>query len=374
MSDASGSIDPLSTKRLLLITLAALAIALVVLVLFVLPAEYGIDPSGVGGAMGLTRLAPSPDDGASAGANETPTATTPSALYRAYASTFPTRPRELPQQSGYLSEGEEVLVPFDVVDANLTRISATLTFADENTTVGGGATGPDTFAVSLEAPNGERSESVLVRNDPETGGGTGVATFFVRAPPPGRTLDATSADEARAAFMANDPADASLAGAWTLIVKMVEAQDAQAEGAGLPGVGGTPTGDDGNEWTVMLEAETYALEVAEVPGSQTRQDTVTLTIPAGGELEYKLAMRLGARVDYAWQTDGAVIYVDFHGEKTGDDSGAFVRHKNGDFASDDGTLVAPFDGRHGWYWRNDNPSPVRVTLEMRGQYDIIGRV
>jgi len=37
-------------------TLAALAVAGVVLVTAVLPAEYGIDPTGVGGAIGLTAL------------------------------------------------------------------------------------------------------------------------------------------------------------------------------------------------------------------------------------------------------------------------------------------------------------------------------
>lgn len=37
--------------------LTALAVGAAILVLFVLPAEYGVDPTGVGGALGLTRMA-----------------------------------------------------------------------------------------------------------------------------------------------------------------------------------------------------------------------------------------------------------------------------------------------------------------------------
>ena len=47
---------PPSRKKLLLGTGAAVAIAAVGLVVFVLPAEYGIDPTGVGRATGLTDL------------------------------------------------------------------------------------------------------------------------------------------------------------------------------------------------------------------------------------------------------------------------------------------------------------------------------
>lgn len=47
-------------KSVLKPVLGALAAALVVLVLFVLPAEHGIDPTGIGGALGLTDMAEAP--------------------------------------------------------------------------------------------------------------------------------------------------------------------------------------------------------------------------------------------------------------------------------------------------------------------------
>jgi hypothetical protein len=49
-------INPPSRKRLLTSVVAAIAGAAVILVAFVLPAEYGIDPTGIGKALGLTAI------------------------------------------------------------------------------------------------------------------------------------------------------------------------------------------------------------------------------------------------------------------------------------------------------------------------------
>ena len=51
-----------SPRRILAATGAALALALVVLVVAVLPAEYGIDPVGTGRMLGLTALAGTEED------------------------------------------------------------------------------------------------------------------------------------------------------------------------------------------------------------------------------------------------------------------------------------------------------------------------
>ncbi len=50
-----------STKTLLIASFGALVLAIVILVLAVLPAEYGIDPTGIGKKLGLTALAPVED-------------------------------------------------------------------------------------------------------------------------------------------------------------------------------------------------------------------------------------------------------------------------------------------------------------------------
>ena len=49
-------IAPASPRRLLRSTMIALAVAALLLITIVLPAEYGIDPTGVGRVLGLTRM------------------------------------------------------------------------------------------------------------------------------------------------------------------------------------------------------------------------------------------------------------------------------------------------------------------------------
>src|SRR5688572_16547435 len=49
-------IDPPQTSQLLKSVLVAVAVAAVILVTIVLPAEYSIDPTGIGKALGLTEM------------------------------------------------------------------------------------------------------------------------------------------------------------------------------------------------------------------------------------------------------------------------------------------------------------------------------
>lgn len=57
-----GPLTPPSSARLVRATIAALAVAGVLLVTVVMPAEYGRDPTGVGRALGLFRPAVEPEE------------------------------------------------------------------------------------------------------------------------------------------------------------------------------------------------------------------------------------------------------------------------------------------------------------------------
>lgn len=57
MTDTAPTAPAASRKKLLIGTAAASAVAAVALVVFILPAEFGIDPTGAGRALGLTELA-----------------------------------------------------------------------------------------------------------------------------------------------------------------------------------------------------------------------------------------------------------------------------------------------------------------------------
>jgi len=68
----SPSTPPLpSTRRLVMATGIAAIVATLVLLTTVLPAEYGIDPTGIGTRLGLTALSTPADDGAAKAAPDT---------------------------------------------------------------------------------------------------------------------------------------------------------------------------------------------------------------------------------------------------------------------------------------------------------------
>jgi hypothetical protein len=66
------------------------------------------------------------------------------------------------------------------------------------------------------------------------------------------------------------------------------------------------------------------------------------------------------------------VYCDFHGHDPAAGSDFFVRYREHDEgATAHGSLVAPFDGEHGWYWLNYNDFPVTITLTVTGFFDDI---
>lgn len=101
-------------------------------------------------------------------------------------------------------------------------------------------------------------------------------------------------------------------------------------------------------------------------------DVITLVVPAHSGLEYKFRLEKGATLDYAWKTNGAKLYFDFHGEPKGDKTGYFKSYKISTDNQASGALLAPFEGIHGWYWENKTTAPVTVFLNTKGSYQIVG--
>jgi hypothetical protein len=105
-----------------------------------------------------------------------------------------------------------------------------------------------------------------------------------------------------------------------------------------------------------------------------REDTVQIEVPAGGDLEYKFGLAKGSTLDYAWQTDRGLIFSELHGEPKGDRTGYYEDFVTSRAQSVKGSLEAPFEGSHGWYWKNENEFPVKITLTTRGIYAVIGKI
>jgi hypothetical protein len=107
-------------------------------------------------------------------------------------------------------------------------------------------------------------------------------------------------------------------------------------------------------------------------GADQRTDEMTVTLTPGEGTEVKLEMSRGARVRYEWTTAGGAVNHDTHGDGPGGASHRFSRGTG--VERDAGELTAPFDGNHGWFWRNRTGTNVTVTLRTTGQYRSIRRV
>jgi hypothetical protein len=100
--------------------------------------------------------------------------------------------------------------------------------------------------------------------------------------------------------------------------------------------------------------------------------TMTVTLQPDQETEVKLRLAKSKAVVYSWSVDRGQIYVDFHGHDPSLGDQTWVRYKEQDAAKgNNGSLVAPFSGEHGWFWQNYNEFPVAITLTVTGYFDDI---
>jgi hypothetical protein len=123
---------------------------------------------------------------------------------------------------------------------------------------------------------------------------------------------------------------------------------------------------------------TYAHEYP----SGFRSDTIEIPLASGddryrgNELEYKVRMEEGGTLIYEWEVldidNPEEFYYDFHGHTTVEGEEMTVAtYKQDTAASAAGSLIAPFDGVHGWYYQNQSVNPVIVRLKVSGFYDLI---
>lgn len=101
-------------------------------------------------------------------------------------------------------------------------------------------------------------------------------------------------------------------------------------------------------------------------GRALRNDSVDVTLPPKGEVEYKALLAEGDAIVYEWDAGGASLTFDFHGEPAAGPQGAFLSFEKGSAAKGAGTLKAPFAGTHGWYWRNSTAATVVIRLKVSG--------
>jgi hypothetical protein len=127
----------------------------------------------------------------------------------------------------------------------------------------------------------------------------------------------------------------------------------------------------------------YDPEVLGAPFSQShdrpfRSDTLTIQLDEFEQVEVKTTMRQGDALVYAWRlVEGQMVYSDFHADPHQVElypDEYWIRYAESEGASASGSLIAPFDGNHGWYWLNIEAQPIRIELEVRGYYDDIEEI
>jgi hypothetical protein len=155
-----------------------------------------------------------------------------------------------------------------------------------------------------------------------------------------------------------------------------------AESAENDGASGGSTIVEGIWPGIPEEFDFYEPEILGDPYSRTqaakfRSDTITIELDVGEQTEYKAIMQQGEAFVYHWKLEKGIVYTDFHADP-GENAAAagypdqyYVRYAESETAESSGSLVAPFDGNHGWYWLNIEEEPITITLEVHGYYDRI---
>ncbi len=106
------------------------------------------------------------------------------------------------------------------------------------------------------------------------------------------------------------------------------------------------------------------------------QRSYEVALKGDEELEYKAVMSRGDSMLYSWRVkEGSQVYFEFHGEPTEGKwpEGYYESYEKGEASAGAGSMVAPFNGHHGWYWLNLSEKPVTVVVELAGYYSDFSR-
>jgi hypothetical protein len=132
------------------------------------------------------------------------------------------------------------------------------------------------------------------------------------------------------------------------------------------------------EVQVALTASDAAGSPARFYTAALREDTVDIPLAAAGDadgrddLEWKVRMKSGETLVYSWTVDAPQdeFYSDFHGESAPAPEVKVATYKKGSGVASQGSIVAPFDGIHGWYLQNQAERAVVVHLQISGFYEL----
>lgn len=131
-----------------------------------------------------------------------------------------------------------------------------------------------------------------------------------------------------------------------------------------------------------VAAPVAAAPVAVAPAPEPQQPPVAmqkhevnLTLKPNQATEIKLEMKQGAEARFHWTANGGLLNYDTHGDPYKAPKGFYHGYGKGKQTPEQqGVLVAAFDGKHGWFWRNRSNQTVKLTLRTEGDYITIEQV
>ena len=116
-------------------------------------------------------------------------------------------------------------------------------------------------------------------------------------------------------------------------------------------------------------------ESAEAEPSVTtkhQENEVIITVPSKKGVEYKFYLKQYEKLTYEWSAE-TPLYFDFHGEPLDYATTKYFESFTVAISNKmKGIMTVPFEGSHGWYWKNDSDNDVKVTLKTKGNYNILG--
>lgn len=112
-----------------------------------------------------------------------------------------------------------------------------------------------------------------------------------------------------------------------------------------------------------------------LPAAAARSDIKEITLAPGEAAEIKVSAAKGTSIVFDWSVSDGNVNFDTHGDPLVKQRGFYHGYGKGKASTGEkGTLVAAFDGTHGWYWRNRSQQTVTVKLQTTGAYSDIRRV
>ncbi len=113
----------------------------------------------------------------------------------------------------------------------------------------------------------------------------------------------------------------------------------------------------------------------QAPQIAAQKHEVNLTLKPNQATEIKLEMKQGAEARFHWTANGGLLNYDTHGDPYKAPKGFYHGYGKGKQTPEQqGVLVAAFDGKHGWFWRNRSNQTVKLTLRTEGDYITIEQV